>query len=45
MNELENQYEFCTEMDCFWNTDCVCFCEDQDKDPRYGKGCPKYMPD
>lgn len=45
MEELEVKYEFCTETDCFWNTDCICCCEDQNRDSRYGKGCPQYMPD
>lgn len=40
-----NQFEFCTEVDCFWNTDCVCYCNQPERDARYGPGCPCYQPD
>lgn len=43
--ELLEQLEFCTEADCFWNTNCVCYCKQNNKDPRYGKGCPQYQSD
>ena len=39
------QFEFCPEADCFWNTGCVCYCDRPERDARYGKGCPQYQPD
>ena len=43
--ELLEQLEFCTEADCFWNMNCVCYCDRPERDARYGKGCPQYQPD